>query len=95
MPMNYVLIIHEVTNYQAWKTIFDEASTIRKEAGELSYQVLTDERDSHRIVHLSVWDTLENARRFFESPQLVRIRIDAGVKAPDFIYLKEIEKGVL
>ena len=39
--MQYVLIIHEVVNYPAWKEIFDDAAEIRKKAGELSYQVLS------------------------------------------------------
>ena len=30
-----------------------------------------------------------------ESPQLVKIRQEAGVKAPDFIYLDQIGTGVL
>jgi heme-degrading monooxygenase HmoA len=93
--MKYVLIIHEVENYPAWKTIFDQASEIRKVAGEISYQVLKYEKEANKIVHFSVWNSHENARLFFESPKLVQIRIDAGVKAPDFIYLDEIEKGVL
>ena len=38
---------------------------------------------------------LDKARRFFESPELVEIRRKAGVKAPDLIYLQEIERGVL
>ncbi|TAD94522.1 MAG: antibiotic biosynthesis monooxygenase, partial [Oscillatoriales cyanobacterium] len=38
--MQYVLIIHEVENYEAWKSVFDRAANIRKEAGERSYQVL-------------------------------------------------------
>ena len=36
--MQYVLIIHEVEDYAAWKAIFDNAAQIRKEAGEISYQ---------------------------------------------------------
>jgi heme-degrading monooxygenase HmoA len=93
--MKYVLIIHEVADYQAWKKIFDQASTIRKEAGELSFQVLKYEEDANKIVHFSIWNTLENAKQFFESPKLVEIRKEAGVKSPDFIYLEELEKGVL
>jgi hypothetical protein len=38
---------------------------------------------------------LDKARRFFESPELVEIRKRAGVKAPDFLYLQEIEHGLL
>lgn len=93
--MEYVLIIHEVADYDAWKAIFDQASGIRKEAGEQSYQVLKYENDANKIVHFSVWNSLENAKAFFESPKLVQIRKEAGVKSPDFIYLKELEKGIL
>jgi heme-degrading monooxygenase HmoA len=93
--MQYVLIIHEVESYLTWKSVFDEAAGIRKRAGEISYQLLRYDNDANNIVHLSEWSSLDNARRFFESPELVEIRKKAGVKAPDFIYLQEIERGVL
>lgn len=93
--MQHVLIIHEVESYLAWKVVFDRAAAIRKAAGEISYQLLRYDDDANNIVHFSVWSSLDNARRFFESPELVAIRQQAGVKAPDFIYLQEIERGVL
>ena len=93
--MQYVLIIHEVDVYPAWKAIFDEAADIRKNAGEISYQLLRYDDDPNNIVHFSGWSSLDNARRFFESAKLVEIRRKAGVKAPNFIYLQEIERGVL
>ncbi|WP_044171258.1 antibiotic biosynthesis monooxygenase [Flectobacillus major] len=93
--MKYVLIIHEVADYDAWKKVFDNAATIRKEAGEVSYQVLKYENKPNQIVHFSVWTSHENAKNFFESPKLVQIRENAGVKAPHFIYLDELESGIL
>jgi quinol monooxygenase YgiN len=93
--MQHVLIIHEVADYEAWKKVFDSAAGIRKEAGERSYQVLRYEREPKRIVHFSVWTSLAAARAFFESPRLVEIRRAAGVKAPEFIYLEELEAGDL
>jgi len=93
--MQHVLIIHEVVSYPAWKAIFDQAADIRKSAGEISYQLLRYDNDANNIVHFSVWSSLDKARHFFESPELVEIRKQAGVKAPDFIYLEEIERGVL
>lgn len=93
--MQYVLIIHEVEAYLAWKVIFDKAADIRKAAGEISYQLLRYDNDANNIVHFSQWSSLENARRFFESPELVEIRKNAGVNAPEFIYLFEIERGML
>jgi quinol monooxygenase YgiN len=93
--MQYVLIIHEVEDYSAWKTIFDNAAQIRKEAGEISYQLLKFENDANNIVHFSRWSSLQDAKSFFESERLVEIRKQAGVKAPRFVYLDEIENGIL
>ena len=93
--MEHVLIIHEVEAYPAWKVVFDQAADIRKRAGEISYQLLRYDNDANNIVHFSEWTSLEDARCFFESPELVEIRKKAGVKAPAFIYLQEIERGVL
>lgn len=93
--MQHVLIIHEVADYPAWKKVFDNAAGIRREAGERSYQVLKFQNDPNRIVHFSAWTSIEDARRFFESPRLVKIRAEAGVKAPEFIYLEQLEAGVL
>jgi len=93
--MAHVLIIHEVADYPAWKKVFDEAAGIRQEAGERSFQVLKYENDPNWIVHFSVWTSHAEARRFFESPRMVQIRQEAGVKAPEFIYLEELEAGRL
>ena len=93
--MEYVLIIHEVEDYTAWKKIFDEAAAIRKNAGEISYQVLKYPEEPNRIVHFSNWSSINNAKAFFESPELVKIRKEAGVKSPEFIYLEQLENGTL
>jgi quinol monooxygenase YgiN len=93
--MQYVLIIHEVADYPAWKKVFDGAADIRREAGERSYQVLRYQTDPNRIVHFSMWTSIDDARRFFESPKLVQIRAEAGVKSPEFIYLEQLESGTL
>ncbi|MDB6060133.1 MAG: antibiotic biosynthesis monooxygenase [Verrucomicrobiaceae bacterium] len=93
--MPHVLIIHEVEDYSAWKIIFDNAAGIREAAGERSYQVLKYEADANKIVHFSVWTSLANAKQFFESAELIQIRKDAGVKAPEFIYLEQLEAGAL
>jgi quinol monooxygenase YgiN len=93
--MPYVLIIHEVTDYPAWKQIFDDAAGIRKAAGERTYQVLKYEDHPNQVVHFSAWTSLSAARQFFESPELMNIRVAAGVQSPEFIYLEQLESGVL
>lgn len=93
--MHHVLIIHEVADYEAWKQVFDGAASIPRDAGERSFQVLKYQDDPNRIVHFSVWTSIEDAKQFFESTELVRIRKEAGVKSPEFIYLEQIETGTL
>ena len=95
IEMHYVLIIHAVKDYSAWKVVFDRAAAIRKQAGEESYYVLRDERDANKIVHFSKWNSLGNARSFFESKELIEIRRQAGVEAPEFVYLDSLEQGTL
>lgn len=90
-----MLIIHEVVDYDAWKKVFDAAAVIRREAGERSFQVLKYQSDANRIVHFSNWTSIDDAKRFFESPKLVQIRKEAGLKAPDFIYLEQLEAGAI
>jgi quinol monooxygenase YgiN len=91
----FVLIVHEVADYAKWKVIFDDAAAIRREAGEIEYQLLTLDADRNRVVHFSRWSSLEAARGFFESPELVEIRRVAGVRAPEFLYLRQVEAGRL
>lgn len=93
--MQFVLIIHEVADYEAWKKVFDGAASIRRDAGERSFQALKYQNDPNRIVHFSTWTSIDDAKRFFESPRLVQIRKEAGVKSPEFIYLEQLEAGTL
>lgn len=91
----FVLILHEVEDYPTWKAIFTDAAAMRHAAGEIDYQLLADEAEGRKIVHFSRWRSLGAARAFFESDALVEIRKRAGVHAPQFFYLREIERDVL
>lgn len=93
--MQYVLIIHEVDDYKRWKQIFERAAPLRKTAGERSYKVLVDQFNPNKIVHFSEWISIDDARQFFESPELIQIRLEAGVKSPEFIYLNQLQSGIL
>ena len=91
----YVLIIHQVDAYDAWKLVFDQAADMRSAAGEISYQLLREESTEDSLVHFSRWTSLDAARRFFESAELVELRRTAGVHPPTFLYLESLESGVL
>lgn len=90
-----VLIIHQVKDYAAWKAVFDQAAALRKAAGERSFTLLRHYEDARHVVHYSQWSSLAAARAFFESPELVELRHRAGVEAPEFHYLRQLEQGSL
>jgi heme-degrading monooxygenase HmoA len=92
---SHVLIIHAVKGYTAWKKVFDEAAAMRKSAGEQRYQLLRFDHDTHQVVHFSQWSSLSRARAFFESAELAALRERAGAEAPQFLYLKALEQGLL
>lgn len=94
-PTEYVLILHEVEDYPKWKIIFDQAAQIRSDAGEVEYHLLAAAGNARHVVHFSRWRSLAAARAFFESDELVEIRLRAGVKAPEFLYLCEVERASL
>jgi heme-degrading monooxygenase HmoA len=91
----HVLILHDVADYPAWKAIFDGAAAIRRAAGEREYRVLVRDDDARSVVHFSRWTSLASARAFFESAELVEIRRKAGVHAPTFLYLEQVDAGIL
>lgn len=93
--MSFVLIIHEVDSYHHWKAIFDKTALLRKQAGEISYQLLKSTHNANHVVHFSQWISEAAARQFFESEELKQIRKNAGVKDPQFLYLDEIENKIL
>lgn len=95
MSSSHVLIIHEVADYPHWKKVFDDAAALRRDAGEIDYRLLAFDGDANKVVHFSRWSSLAAARAFFESPELAEIRRIAGVRAPDFHYLTQIEAKTL
>lgn len=92
--MPHVLILHNVDDCAAWNVVFDAAADIRRDAGERHDQVLRDECDPTRVVQVSAWPSLADARRFFQSPRWVRLRAETGVRAPEFIRLHMTEEGL-
>jgi len=93
--MKYVLIIHEVNDYAVWKKRFDQAGDLRRSAGEIEFQLLKYADNPNKLVHFSKWQSLDQAKIFFESDKVKDIRKNLGVKAPEFIYLDELENGIL
>ena len=94
--MAHVLAHHKVSSYESWKKVFDEFAETRKASGELSYQILKQEKDSDDLYLMFEWDGADKAKAFMESPQLKEAMQKGGVtEAPEIHFLSEVAKGAL
>ena len=78
----YSIITHPVTDFDAWKTVFDRWEPVRKEGGELSAVVLRHSDDPNVVTVVNTWDTVEAAQAFFAREDLKAAMGEAGVTAP-------------
>ena len=88
--MVHVLVRHKVKDYTAWRAVFDGVKEMRDSGGETSFQVFTANDDPNNVWVLVGWDSLENAKAFFDDPKLKAAMQEAGViEHPDIYYLDE------
>jgi antibiotic biosynthesis monooxygenase (ABM) superfamily enzyme len=92
--MAYMFVRHSVQDYEAWKSVFESVSDLRRRNGEESYQILREGNGSSELVALFQWDNLDNARRYAASPELREAMQRAGVVGkPEILFLEEAARG--
>jgi antibiotic biosynthesis monooxygenase (ABM) superfamily enzyme len=92
--MAYMFVRHSVQDYEAWKSVFDSVSDLRKRSGEKSYQILRQDNGSSSLIALFQWDNLDNARNYAASPELKEAMQRAGVSGkPEILFLEEAARG--
>lgn len=94
--MSYVMVRHKVGDYAKWKTIFDGDFDWIGQSGCQRFGLYKASSDSNDLVVFLEWDSLENARRFFESDKLKQRMSQGGVTgAPEIVFLDQLEKKML
>jgi heme-degrading monooxygenase HmoA len=90
--MIHTIIKLKVEDYDKWKPIFDEHSATRKAEGEKGGRLFHNINDPSEVIIYLRWETIENARKFFESEDLKNTMQKAGVIGkPDIYFLEEVE----
>ena len=56
-----------------------DSAAMRKRSGARSYQIFQAEDDPNHVMVLLEWDTLDNARRYFQSEKFKEAQKDSGV----------------
>ena len=92
--MSYMFVRNSVKDFEAWKSVFDSESDLRKRNGEMSYQILRQDNGSTDLFLLFEWDNLDNARAYAASPDLKEGMERAGVTSkPEILFLEESARG--
>lgn len=89
--MIYVLVRFTVEDLGKWKTVFEEASTLRKNFGSLGVRGFSKADDSNEVVILGEYADKEKAMQLFQSQEFREATQRAGVKSPpDVTFLNEV-----
>jgi uncharacterized protein (DUF1330 family) len=84
--MTSMLVRSKVEDFQTWKKGFDEGADLRASFGGGAEQVFQDASDPNTYVAVIEWDTLEDARKFAQSPELKAAMAKAGVVGTPTVY---------
>jgi len=80
----------QVKDFQAWKKVYDEAADLRSSFGGGADRIYRDESDPNTYTAIIEWDSIENAKRYSQSPELKTAMERAGVLGPPTVhYLNE------
>ena len=86
----YILIRHEVRDFDTWKAVFDSARDMRHDAGETSAQVFRDADNPDYVTVLNGWDSMGRAEEFLQNPGLADAMERAGViSEPEIYFMNE------
>jgi heme-degrading monooxygenase HmoA len=85
------MVKQKVEDYGRWKSVFDNASEMRKNGGERGVRLFHYGEDTGQVMVLAEWDTLERARSYVNSPEVAEAMRKAGVtEKPEIYFLDEI-----
>ncbi len=88
--MPYILVRHRVTDYDAWKPVFDEHGAVREASGSAGGYLFRSSHDPNEVVILLEWDDLEEAEQFAQSEDLRQAMQRAGVADRPDVYFLEL-----
>lgn len=90
--MPYLLVRHKITDYQHWKSAFDQHGATRKASGSKRGVLLRNIQDPNELVIIVEFEDLSQARQFAHSDDLQKKMREAGViDQPNIYFLEEIE----
>jgi quinol monooxygenase YgiN len=87
--MASMVIQIKVKDFAEWKKVFDYSASLRTSNGEISHQIYQDPGDTNKMAIVYQWNSVANAQKFFQSPELKAAQAKAGVDGPMNIYFPQ------
>lgn len=87
--MSSVFIRHRVADFDAWKPVFDEHGSVRREHGLADSAVLRDEDDGNMVTIVLRTDDTAGARTFLASDSLREAMQGAGVVSQPELWIAD------
>jgi quinol monooxygenase YgiN len=87
------VVSHPVSDYAAWRPVYDSAEPIRDKAGVTGAEVFHDPNDPNRLVIIHRFETVEAAQGFLSDPDLKTAMTKGGVTAPPTVIIAAGHSG--
>ncbi len=88
--MIYMLVRHQVEDYNKWRNVFDSAKELRRSNGEEHAQVFRDVDNPNSITVLNKWTSLDKAKEFMNSDAVKEKMKEAGLTSePTVSFINE------
>ena len=97
MASTVAVVRHQVSDFEAWKQVYDGFAPVQTEHGVRAHQVLRSIDNPNDVIVTHTFDSSEAARAFFAMPELRDAMSDGGVDAGsvEISYFEEVESGAL
>ena len=91
--MPHVAVRLTLQDYAKWRPVFDGFAANRKASGSKGGTLYRNADNTNEVVAVFEWDDLNNARKFYQSPELREAMQKAGLSGPpDLRFLDDGEK---
>ena len=86
----WMMVQHDLADFDAWREVFDSGLSTRKRAGEISYEINTHPAFPDAVIAIFAWDTAVGARAFVDDPAIrIAMRAAGVLSEPIVTILKE------
>ena len=87
----WMIVTHEVEDFDRWKEVFDQALPTRRSVGETSFYILHNPMNRNLVTVWFEWDTMEHARAWASDSALANGMVAAGVVSVPVFSFHEIQ----